>query len=361
MEYESFTLNETTVINIKKSNNIKKLYIEASSECNLNCKMCFKQAFSEESGFLEIKTFKRAINETINNLQEVVFGGIGEPLTHRNLTEMLQLIREKNSKTLITINTNGTLITDKIIDDFIELKVNEIAISCETGDIGHSNIETVLRLTNKITQKRDKQQKGKPIITITTVLTKENYQDFPLFAAEVIKAGASKIMVSNLIPTHSRHQELMLLTETDDQEKQLISLILNKTIGRIYTIYPNFKIKTERYCPFIEKNAAVLRWDGKIAPCYRFLHNTTEYFLKRQKDVKPYIFGDLNNKDIYDIWNEREYLWFRFKVKHNMFPSCTDCKFREYCDFLVNTDKDCWGNSPSCADCLWYRSYAICP
>ena len=57
----------------------------------------------------------------------------------------------------------------------------------------------------------------------------------------------------------------------------------------------------------------------------------------------------------------KEYETFRYIVKNAIYPSCTDCSLREVCDFTKNTEFDCWGNHPSCGDCLWARSLIQCP
>ncbi|MNO01582.1 hypothetical protein D3C81_2217640 [compost metagenome] len=48
-------------------------------------------------------------------------------------------------------------------------------------------------------------------------------------------------------------------------------------------------------------------------------------------------------------------------MKNYMYPSCTDCDLRDACDFVKTSDIDCWGNEPSCADCLWSRRIVQCP
>ena len=116
------------------------------------------------------------------------------------------------------------------------------------------------------------------------------------------------------------------------------------------------------YCYFIENNAAVVRYDGAIAPCYRLLHEGGKEFIKdRCQELEAKSFGNINDEDIVSIWNKRDYLWFRFVVNNALYPSCTDCQFYEGCDYLRDTHSDCWGNSPSCGNCLWARRILICP
>ena len=75
----------------------------------------------------------------------------------------------------------------------------------------------------------------------------------------------------------------------------------------------------------------------------------------------PYYLGNINEKHPADIWKDAEYVNFRLAVKNFRFPSCSDCKDLEGCSMADNNEMDCWGNSPSCAECLWSRRLIACP
>ena len=45
-------------------------------------------------------------------------------------------------------------------------------------------------------------------------------------------------------------------------------------------------------------------------------------------------------------------------VRDFRFPSCVDCG--EACAYAEH-NQDCWGNAPSCADCLWAQDLVRCP
>lgn len=62
-----------------------------------------------------------------------------------------------------------------------------------------------------------------------------------------------------------------------------------------------------------------------------------------------------------DIWNSKAYSQFRKTIYYNLYPSCIDCDLVEGCDMVKSTEVDCYGISPSCADCLWARKFVICP
>ena len=69
---------------------IRKLYVEASSRCNLACKMCFRHSWiGEEFGGLDSAVFARIMDDpALNGTETVFFGGMGEPLVHPALTKI---------------------------------------------------------------------------------------------------------------------------------------------------------------------------------------------------------------------------------------------------------------------------------
>ena len=88
---------------------IRKLYIEVTSRCNLQCKMCFRRSWvGERFGDLDPGVFERLLdNAALQKTETVFFGGMGEPLVHPKLAEMVALAVKHGRK--VELITNGTL------------------------------------------------------------------------------------------------------------------------------------------------------------------------------------------------------------------------------------------------------------
>ncbi len=346
-------------ISVQPCVDLKKIYLEFSSLCNLNCPMCFRGTIREKRGVMSLEVFNRIFEEKLLSLKWVVIGGMGEPLTNPEALEMIARLKRK--KLHVRLSTNGFLLTDDLIKALIDMEVDEIFISCETGDIGHPSLEVVLELIREISSRRDALKKGKPVLGVSTVLTTENIWSFPRMSRNIELAGANSIVISNLIPVKKEHAGLVLYEDGAFREEEVRSLISSSIAVRLHADIPYFSLKTERHCPFVLDKALVVRWDGEVSPCYRFLYTMEEHYFGKSKLVKAFSFGNVLEEPLSRIWIKKDYIWFRFKVSWALFPSCTDCKFRECCHFLEEVERDCWGNSPSCADCLWWRGIAICP
>jgi MoaA/NifB/PqqE/SkfB family radical SAM enzyme len=92
------------------------------------------------------------------------------------------------------------------------------------------------------------------------------------------------------------------------------------------------------------------------------LSHTYTYFAVDggQKRVSRCVFGNVHERSLAQIWMSHEYVRFRSEVRSFRFPSCPDCDLRETCD-LRERNEACWGQSPSCADCLWAQDIVRCP
>ena len=121
------------------------------------------------------------------------------------------------------------------------------------------------------------------------------------------------------------------------------------------------KFRTLRYCKFVEEKAMCVNYQGNVSPCYALMHSYKCFIYGKEKKIKPYYTGNIHEKKLEEIWKNSAYVNFRYAVSTFNFPSCTDCRNLDGCNYHENNEVDCWGNSPSCAECLWSRRIIACP
>lgn len=88
----------------------KKIYIEITNKCNLNCSFCSNDTRELQS--ISVKDFEKIINKIDNYTDFICLHVKGEPLLHNNLDEILFITKKYNKKVIIT--TNGTLLKEKL-------------------------------------------------------------------------------------------------------------------------------------------------------------------------------------------------------------------------------------------------------
>ncbi len=86
---------------------LKKVYVEITNSCNLNCKFCIKNDRKVE--YISINNFKLLLNKLENYTDYLYFHVLGEPLLHPHINELID-IASNNFK--INITTNGYLINN---------------------------------------------------------------------------------------------------------------------------------------------------------------------------------------------------------------------------------------------------------
>lgn len=102
----------------------KKIYIEITNMCNLNCSFCSKD--NRQKKELSLSEFENILKK-IDKFTDYLYLHVkGEPLLHSNFEKILRLCKKYNKQ--VNITTNGTLLNKKI-NDIINSTVRQVNIS----------------------------------------------------------------------------------------------------------------------------------------------------------------------------------------------------------------------------------------
>jgi len=83
----------------------KKIYLEITNNCNLNCDFCIKNKRNKK--YMEFDEFKLILEKIKEHANYLYFHILGEPLMHPNINEFIDYA---SSNFKINITTNGYLI-----------------------------------------------------------------------------------------------------------------------------------------------------------------------------------------------------------------------------------------------------------
>lgn len=117
----------------------KKIYIETTNLCNLNCDFCIKNGRKNE--IMTIQNFKIILSKIKNYTNYIYLHILGEPLLNPKLNEFILLASNEGFN--INITTNGYLI-DKIKDN---KNIRQVNISLHSFDVKY-NVELKKYLNN---------------------------------------------------------------------------------------------------------------------------------------------------------------------------------------------------------------------
>jgi len=168
--------------------------VEPSSVCNLRCVMCFQ---SDESfraapyaGMMSLELFKKIVDESVDNgLRALTISGRGEPLLNRNIGAMLEYASGKFFD--FKINTNATVLTEKLARAILSSGVTDLVLSIDSADpqqyakirVG-GNFETVVKNVAALRKMREEEFPGSPLrvrVSAVKVLPEQDMERYTSF------------------------------------------------------------------------------------------------------------------------------------------------------------------------------------
>ena len=124
----------------------KKIYIEITNICNLNCSFCSKTNRNNKE--MTTDEFDQVLNKIDKYAEYIYLHVKGEPLIHKELDKILSLTKKYNKKVCIT--TNGVFLKDKL--DILSKYNNiyQINISLHSENNKKNYLEDILYSIDKL-------------------------------------------------------------------------------------------------------------------------------------------------------------------------------------------------------------------
>jgi len=334
----------------------RKLYIEATTACNLTCQTCIRNSWTDPNAHMDDATFQRIL-ESIKRL----------PLLERVIFSMIEAIRSLGLE--VTLGSNGVLLTEQVSRELIRLGVDQLVVSIDGGRPatyqGIRGTQLSIIIKNLETFNRVKKELGviKPTLAVEFVAMRSNQDELMEVLNLASELNAARLVVSNVLPYTEDMNDEKLYGYGPKEPLNTGSWPVKSDVwirwGVIET--PRMFWGAERRCRFVQDKSLVVSWDGNVSPCYAYSHSYQYYAIDGVlKNVEQYTLGNVNQQYLDEIWMSEEYTCFRSNVRAFHFPSCPDCDLRETCD-LRQENQGCWGPNPSCADCLWAQDIVRCP
>ena len=305
-----------------------KTFLTITEKCNLQCKHCFGSFGKGEE--LSIKNIEEILETLlyIGIFQISITGG--EPLLHKDIINILKLLRMKGFTTQIT--TNGTIINKEIISFLKVNKMFRFSISIE-GDReyhdfirGKGNFDIILR-NIKILQKNNIE------VSVNTVLTSKNINDMEKILNILLENNINSISFSHAKPIgEAKKNDYLLYSPIVDRDKikkvvELVRDFARKTnrqqylFGNIVTNNGNILSDSFNIKEFTQigrcgagSQIMTIKSDGSVVPCIFF-----DMALDNKINVKS---NNILKDNFSDIWNNE---YFRYVRKIGINQKCKKC------------------------------------
>ena len=292
--------------------------------CNFTCKYCIfsiprnKRSFISDKIVMDFDLFKKCIDELTmfpSKTKTLRFVGMGEPLLHKKIAEMVKYAVSKNVANKVEILTNGSLLTPKLSDALILAGLSRLVISIQGTtakkyqEISKVNIDFEEFVKN-IKYFFDHKSKTKMHIKIVDIAL-DNKNDEKRFY-EIFGDICDTIGIEYAGPIYPGVEYNQVLKDGSFTQFGL-------------------KVSGFRVCPqpFFTLQ---INPDGKVVPCYSVTY--------------PAIIGDCNKQSLLEIWNGEKYRQFRRKMLDgvkNVCELCANCniiKYRLFPEDILDNDAE---------------------
>lgn len=364
---------------------LNKIYLEPTSRCNLNCVTCIRNAWDEAEGEMAWPVFAALIDGLADfpGPRTIAFAGLGEPLLHGRLVEMVALAHRRGLRTEMT--SNALLLTPALAGRLLAAGLDQFTVSIDgAADGSHrairpgASLEAIRANVGRLAWQSEQTRETPLRIGIEFVAMRRNIHELPALREIARSVRASFILVSNLLPYTAEMQDEILYqlgpTTSEGQGGPDDPLWIlphldwtqetEATLTRFMRQQPRVSFldtgldRRNNHCPFVQGGSLAVAWHGGVSPCPPLLHSYRCFIRGREKRFRRCEFGRLPGESLLAIWRQPDYMNFRERVRRFGFSPCTDCGG---CDLAEKNEEDCFGNPfPVCGDCLWARGVLRC-
>jgi AbrB family looped-hinge helix DNA binding protein len=391
---ETLQLKETgsDLTLLSPTDKLEMVYVELTNKCNLHCRTCMRNDWSEDEDFMPEAVIDRILEDLSSRspIPRVFLGGFGEPLFHPHVIETVQ--RFKALGTQVDLITNGILLSEQTSRELIDAGLDTLWVSLDgatpenyadvrLGDHLPQIIENLEHLQKLRAQRfGDSPWQGSPKLGIAFVAMKRNIHELPEVLRLGSQLGARQFMISNVLAyTEELAAESLYARTMDSSGHTLESSALPRVFfprmdtdesteqTLLEVLKGDYLINlSERWlgqnthtCPFLERRSVSIRWDGEVSPCLPLLHNHTSYLDGRRHTSYEYSLGNILETDLEQIIHAPEYAALRQRLDSFHFSPCTYCNS---CEMADDNLTDCFGSPhPACGTCLWAQGLIRCP
>ena len=377
----------------RPATHLAKIYIEPTNRCNLQCVTCIRNSWDEPLGDMAPATFSRIIEglRGFSPAPGILFGGLGEPLSHPDIVDMVR--RAKATGASVELITNGMLLDRPMSLELVKAGLDTLWVSLDGATPeSYKDVRLGAALPQVLSNLADFRHARwtrhygvaldifhKPQLGIVFVAMKRNIADLPAVFRLASRSGALNFMVTNVLPYTADMQDEILYSRSLndaaytsspwfgslDFPKLDVNPATREAFYHVMRSDHSLSIaggnlgERNNRCPFIEKGALAIRWDGDVSPCLALLHDHKTYLYRYERSLKRHTVGNVQEQSVEEIWNKPEYLTFRRRLQEFNFSPCTHCGG---CDFFESNEEDCIGSPfPACGGCLWAQGIIQCP
>ena len=364
---------------------LRKVYVESTSHCNLDCAMCVRHGWREPLGHIPVERFERLVDGLPNAAGEgitIAFAGFGEPLVHPEWQRLIAVARARGSR--VEMITNGLLLGADAATALVDLGVSQVTVSVDGVDsetyarMRGVSADSALAAVHHLLDARRRTRRPMAI-GVAAVSTRATVSSLPALLEWASDLKLDFVTIGNLVP-HTEDMAREILWERagwasvfrvrswrprvrvgrfdiEEATRPLAAALAERGLT-----YPSPAVDEGLWrnrCRFAHEGLCAVSWDGRVTPCLSLLHSHTEFINSQARRVHEHVVGQIDRQPLSAIWRDPTFRAFRERVRAFDFPPCFHCGG---CPLTETNREDCYGNpAPVCGECPWAQGIVLCP
>lgn len=316
------------------------IQVEVTSACNAACIYCPRTVYrgSWEDRHLPLDAFRK-LKPAFAKTHHIHLQGWGEPFLHTEFFEMAAVAKAAGCR--VGTTTNATLLNEekimKVIESGLDILAFSLAGTKESNDVIRrgTNLKKVLKAIETLSKEKERKGKTTPEIHVAYMLFRSGMGELEALPALLEGLGVSQVVVSTLdfVPTDELRKEALIPTTQEEYQEICSRLDHLVEAGRRRGLSVHYHLvspeKRREVCTENVQKAFCVSSDGVVTPCvYTNLRvSGTYYDLQGKKaSYQRMVFGNIQEKDVRDIWKEKSYSAFRRSFcKGELASACQKC------------------------------------
>lgn len=268
-----------------------EITLESSAKCNLYCTMCPRHIYTFDEENMDLDLYRKIIVDCQDYVEFVWPYGIGEPMLHPKIFEMINIANEKGVRT--GMSTNATLLDEARANKLLKSGLDYIILAFDGATretyeryrVGADFDKTRANILNFLNKKL--QQKSRIFTVLQMVLLRDNEREVDAYKRLWNVQGVDEIRF--------KRDEVQI----DGSRSE------------------NSKLEGQRRnpCHLLWRGPLYVRYDGNAFPCcYMY-------------DGVP--IGDLKEQSVMEVWNSQAMVKLReahINGDLNDYPLCQNCQ-----------------------------------
>ena len=300
------------------------IQIEPTSQCNLHCRTCLHASNPEQWQERDLPfSLFRQLSTEFQQADTIHLQGWGEPLVLGHFIRYLETAKKSGCR--VSFTTNGQIMDRDLAVSLIRSGVDAITFSMAgaTAEVqdslrGPGSFARLQSSISILTSAKKELNSTSPVLAVSYLLTPTTIEELPGAVSWCGKHDISLLAGVHLTHAANAEQQSLQLFPTNDRR---IKNVIRKAHVRalfagIRLELPSFQPTMAPVCAKDPLHNLSIAADGSVAPCV-FLNAPVSSPARWQEKNRiigstPYVFGNIGQKCLVEIWNSSAYREFRY-------------------------------------------------